>query len=554
MVRRGARRGGLDARARSTASRSARARLVHRHAHRLRRRAGAGARRRTCRSCRCRRSRRWRRRLGARTAATRVVACLDARMREVYVAAYARDGDALARSASRPRSVAPAEVARCRAGDAAGSAPATASPRIRRCAAQLGARRRATPTRVPTAQCDRRARAAAARRGRGRGRRRRAAALRAPPRRADHRRARRRRRASDARAMATLPQHVLRPQLAVAAAARGRSRLRRGARGADPRGAVDARQFPRRARRRLLRARRRARGPDRRLRRADAGARRGADPQPVGGAGRAPRRASAARCCAASSTTPRRFGAEQIFLEVRASNVAAIALYESEGFAPVARRVDYYPAPRPTAPREDALVMRRALGAAAVIERARELADAAPRRHPDRARPRADVAPARRAGRRRASPAALAAPRIGAARRRPRAAAPRATGERASRASPRSSGATSPPTSTPAPPAGCAGRARSRCPAWATSAPSGCSSARRPGAEEDAQGRALRRPGRAGCSTTCWRRSGMTRGDERLHRQRAQVPAAEQPHARAARGRRLPAVPRPADRADRARS
>ncbi len=53
--------------------------------------------------------------------------------------------------------------------------------------------------------------------------------------------------------------------------------------------------------------------------------------------------------------------AVQIFLEVRASNVAAIALYETEGFAPVARRLAYYPGAASDAPREDALVMRRAL-------------------------------------------------------------------------------------------------------------------------------------------------------------------------------------------------
>ena len=53
--------------------------------------------------------------------------------------------------------------------------------------------------------------------------------------------------------------------------------------------------------------------------------------------------------------------AVQIFLEVRASNIAAIALYETEGFAPVARRLSYYPGAASDAPREDALVMRRAL-------------------------------------------------------------------------------------------------------------------------------------------------------------------------------------------------
>jgi ribosomal-protein-alanine N-acetyltransferase len=57
----------------------------------------------------------------------------------------------------------------------------------------------------------------------------------------------------------------------------------------------------------------------------------------------------------------RSLNAGQIFLEVRASNLAAIALYETEGFAPVARRVGYYPGAAADAPREDALVMRRAL-------------------------------------------------------------------------------------------------------------------------------------------------------------------------------------------------
>jgi ribosomal-protein-alanine N-acetyltransferase len=57
--------------------------------------------------------------------------------------------------------------------------------------------------------------------------------------------------------------------------------------------------------------------------------------------------------------------AGQIFLEVRASNTAAIALYETEGFAPVARRLGYYPGAGADAPREDALVMRRALRAQA---------------------------------------------------------------------------------------------------------------------------------------------------------------------------------------------
>jgi ribosomal-protein-alanine N-acetyltransferase len=59
-------------------------------------------------------------------------------------------------------------------------------------------------------------------------------------------------------------------------------------------------------------------------------------------------------------TAARDGGAAQCFLEVRVSNVPAIALYEREGFLPVARRVGYYPAAG-EGPREDAIVMRRAL-------------------------------------------------------------------------------------------------------------------------------------------------------------------------------------------------
>jgi ribosomal-protein-alanine N-acetyltransferase len=57
----------------------------------------------------------------------------------------------------------------------------------------------------------------------------------------------------------------------------------------------------------------------------------------------------------------RNFRVDQVFLEVRASNVAAIGLYESEGFAPVARRISYYPGAATDDPREDAIVMRRAV-------------------------------------------------------------------------------------------------------------------------------------------------------------------------------------------------
>src|SRR4029077_3902624 len=58
----------------------------------------------------------------------------------------------------------------------------------------------------------------------------------------------------------------------------------------------------------------------------------------------------------------RRLGAEQVFLEVRVSNAAAIGLYESEGFAAVGRRESYYPPRADGTFREDALVMRRPVG------------------------------------------------------------------------------------------------------------------------------------------------------------------------------------------------
>ena len=54
----------------------------------------------------------------------------------------------------------------------------------------------------------------------------------------------------------------------------------------------------------------------------------------------------------------RRMGAQQLFLEVRVSNAAAIALYEAEGFARVGRRDAYYPPDRHDGCSEDALVLR----------------------------------------------------------------------------------------------------------------------------------------------------------------------------------------------------
>ncbi|HXE57185.1 MAG TPA: ribosomal protein S18-alanine N-acetyltransferase [Gemmatimonadales bacterium] len=54
-----------------------------------------------------------------------------------------------------------------------------------------------------------------------------------------------------------------------------------------------------------------------------------------------------------------RRGAAEVFLEVRESNAAALALYRRHGFAPVGQRSAYY-----RNPVEDALVLRRALSAA----------------------------------------------------------------------------------------------------------------------------------------------------------------------------------------------
>lgn len=50
-------------------------------------------------------------------------------------------------------------------------------------------------------------------------------------------------------------------------------------------------------------------------------------------------------------------GAEEVFLEVRASNSAAIELYRASGFRPVGIRADYY-----RNPKEDALVLRLGFG------------------------------------------------------------------------------------------------------------------------------------------------------------------------------------------------
>lgn len=55
----------------------------------------------------------------------------------------------------------------------------------------------------------------------------------------------------------------------------------------------------------------------------------------------------------------RDYGAVQLFLEVRPSNAAALALYQRAGFAPIGRRRRYYPAA--DGQREDAVVMRVSL-------------------------------------------------------------------------------------------------------------------------------------------------------------------------------------------------
>lgn len=56
----------------------------------------------------------------------------------------------------------------------------------------------------------------------------------------------------------------------------------------------------------------------------------------------------------------REYGASQLFLEVRPSNVPAILLYQEEGFTQVGRRTGYYPNAHDE-PREDALILRLAL-------------------------------------------------------------------------------------------------------------------------------------------------------------------------------------------------
>ena len=68
------------------------------------------------------------------------------------------------------------------------------------------------------------------------------------------------------------------------------------------------------------------------------------------------RRGCAKAILAAFDTLAREHHAEQIALEVRASNQAAIALYEGDGYKTVGKRKNFY-----RAPREDALIMIKKL-------------------------------------------------------------------------------------------------------------------------------------------------------------------------------------------------
>lgn len=68
------------------------------------------------------------------------------------------------------------------------------------------------------------------------------------------------------------------------------------------------------------------------------------------------RRGCAKAILAAFDTLAREHHAEQIALEVRASNQAAIALYEGDGYKIVGKRKNFY-----RAPREDALIMIKKL-------------------------------------------------------------------------------------------------------------------------------------------------------------------------------------------------
>ena len=68
------------------------------------------------------------------------------------------------------------------------------------------------------------------------------------------------------------------------------------------------------------------------------------------------RRGVGARLLAESTERARERGAREMFLEVRASNAAAIQMYSAAGFQAVGRRVRYY-----ARPIEDAIVMKAGL-------------------------------------------------------------------------------------------------------------------------------------------------------------------------------------------------
>ncbi|MBQ8352089.1 MAG: ribosomal protein S18-alanine N-acetyltransferase [Clostridia bacterium] len=68
------------------------------------------------------------------------------------------------------------------------------------------------------------------------------------------------------------------------------------------------------------------------------------------------RRGIGRRLLAAGLALERDAGVREMFLDVRASNAPAIALYEGFGFSSYGRRANYY-----FAPREDAILMKRTL-------------------------------------------------------------------------------------------------------------------------------------------------------------------------------------------------
>ncbi len=70
----------------------------------------------------------------------------------------------------------------------------------------------------------------------------------------------------------------------------------------------------------------------------------------------------AQRLLAETCTRLRQQGVTALHLEVRASNLAARALYAGEGFVGVGVRVGYYPTGNSASAREDAILMRKEWG------------------------------------------------------------------------------------------------------------------------------------------------------------------------------------------------